>query len=127
MQSNTTGISMEILFDIIMVFLLAYLVGRNSSMSKKINKMQENLELLQKQNDEIVDSLLGDFEGVEKLCVLMSQKIDSLPDVLKDDLHRSMLALKDIQEPTKPIKPNNWDSVREAFKGPARIEVNERN
>lgn len=118
---------MEILFDIIMVFLLAYLVGRNSSMSKKINKMQENLELLQKQNDEIVDSLLGDFEGVEKLCVLMSQKIDSLPDVLKDDLHRSMLALKDIQEPTKPIKPNNWDSVREAFKGPARIEVNERN
>jgi len=127
MQSNTTGLSMEILFDIIMVFLLAYLVGRNSSMSKKINKMQENLELLQKQNDEIVDSLLGDFEGVEKLCVLMSQKIDSLPDVLKDDLHRSMLALKDIQEPTKPIKPNNWDSVREAFKGPARIEVNERN
>lgn len=29
------------------------------------------------------------------------------------------------QPPQSPIKPNNWDSMREAFKGPVRIE-NER-
>lgn len=28
--------------------------------------------------------------------------------------------------PKQPIKPNNWDSIREAFKGPVRVEVNER-
>lgn len=29
------------------------------------------------------------------------------------------------QLPQSPIKPNNWDSIREAFKGPVRVE-NER-
>lgn len=28
--------------------------------------------------------------------------------------------------PQTPIKPNNWDSIREAFKGPTRVEINER-
>jgi hypothetical protein len=38
-----------------------------------------------------------------------------------------LLALRESLEATKPIKPNNWDSMKEAFKGPTRVEVNERN
>jgi hypothetical protein len=30
------------------------------------------------------------------------------------------------QLPQSTMKPNNWDSVREAFKGPVRAEANER-
>jgi hypothetical protein len=44
-----------------------------------------------------------------------------------DGLERSLMALRDTLETTKPIKSNNWDSVREAFKGPVRNDVNERN
>lgn len=29
-------------------------------------------------------------------------------------------------DPIKPIKTNNWDSVREAFKGPTKVEFSER-
>lgn len=47
---------------------------------------------------------------------------------LKTRIDQSILtAPKDSQDATKPIKPNNWDSMREAFKGPVRIDINERN
>lgn len=44
----------------------------------------------------------------------------------------SLEQVKEFLDTQKPIisegKPNNWDSVKEAFKGPTRaIEVNERN
>ena len=38
----------------------------------------------------------------------------------------SLLSIKDEITPTTPIKPNNWDSVREAFKRPTRNIINER-
>ena len=47
-------------------------------------------------------------------------------DEVATTLNRSLLALKESFE-AKPIKPNNWDSFREAFKGPVRVEINERN
>jgi hypothetical protein len=43
------------------------------------------------------------------------------------DQRRTLLAFRDSLETTKPIKPNNWDSVKEAFKGPTRVDVHERN
>jgi hypothetical protein len=39
-----------------------------------------------------------------------------------NEIHRTMLALQEPIEPTKPIKPNNWDSIKKAFKGPVKIE-----
>jgi hypothetical protein len=48
-------------------------------------------------------------------------------DAIANNLDRHLLALREALEPTKPIRPNNWDSVREAFKGPTRVEINERN
>ena len=64
--------------------------------------------------------------------VLTEQSSSNANDIEKilfcvNDTNRSLLALRDSLDQTKPIKPNNWDSFREAFKGPARIEVNERN
>jgi hypothetical protein len=48
-------------------------------------------------------------------------------DEVSANLDRSLLALRESLETAKPIKPNNWDSFREAFKGPTRVEINERN
>ena len=59
----------------------------------------------------------------EKISSEMISEIKEL--IEKND--RSILALRELLESTKPMKSNNWDSVREAFKGPQRIEVNERN
>ena len=65
-----------------------------------------------------------------------SRLLDGLDDQRKshietymkiDALDRSMQPLRDTFETAKPMKSNNWDSVRSAFKGPTRVEVNERN
>lgn len=42
------------------------------------------------------------------------------------EIHRSLLDLKDSIQPIKPsIRPNNWDSMREAFKAPTKVAVDE--
>lgn len=82
-----------------------------------------NLVLLmkiKKKNKQQIDhvlSLIGDHQ-IEILDVLGK---------IAEDNDRSFLALRETLSPTKPMKTNNWDSMREAFKGPVRIEANERN
>jgi hypothetical protein len=120
MQSNTTGLSMELIFDMIFCFLLFAILASNRNMSKKIENIESNIKIID-------EELAGDLEGIEKALVLLSQKIDVLPDTIKEDFHRTSLALRETLETARPIKPNNWDSVKEAFKGPVRIEINERN
>ena len=92
-------------------------------MSKKIS---EEISELQK-NQKILDQrLVSDIDGIEKALVGLSENIDCLPDMIKDDMHRFLVELRESHS-TKPIRPNNWDSMKEAFKGPTRIEINERN
>ncbi len=43
---------------------------------------------------------------------------------IEECIHRSMLPKEPLEAAT-PIKKNNWDSVKKAFKGPARIEIDE--
>lgn len=44
----------------------------------------------------------------------------------EERLNRLELAKESI-EPTKPIKPNNWDSMRQIFKKPVRVDIDESN
>lgn len=115
---------MEIFFATIQCFLLGYLLARSTIMSKKINTIDSRFEPLYRKNEEIIEHLCIDLEGIEKAVVGLSEKVDALPDMFKEDIHRSLLTLRDSLETAKPIKPNNWDSVKEAFKGPARVEIN---
>jgi hypothetical protein len=110
MQSITTGLSMETFFDILILCLLSYSIYQNFAMSKKIKTSAETLDALY-ENQEI---LLKDFG-------IFHTKVDHF--LSKTDFSSQ----EPTHAPTKPIKPNNWDSVREAFKGPVRIEINERN
>ena len=41
-----------------------------------------------------------------------------------ETINRSLLVRETLQP--KPMKPNNWDSVKSCFQSPSRIEVNER-
>lgn len=43
------------------------------------------------------------------------------------EYHRSIAVLRETLEPAKPIRTNNWDSIRDVFKGPARIVKDGRN
>ena len=52
--------------------------------------------------------------------------LSELVTLYQNDNIRSSLALREALETAKPIKPNNWDSVKQAFKGPVRIDINER-
>ncbi len=59
-----------------------------------------------------------------KVC---EEYLHGLPVLIKTENDRFLLAVRELAEATKPMKTNNWDSVREAFKGPVRIDLNERN
>ncbi len=120
MQTNTTGHSMETLFDVVFLAVLCLLISMNINTSKKISDLQKNQAILDQ-------SLAGDVEGIKKALLRLSEKIESLPNIYKDDMHRFLVELRESLVSTKPIRPNNWDSMKEAFKGPTRIEINERN
>lgn len=116
MQSNTTGYSMEIFFVTFQCFLLGFLIARNIALSKKINSIEQKCDLF----IATIDTQGEDFERLEN-------SINAAVETIKADNHRSSQAILERQDAAKPIKPNNWDSVKEAFKGPVRVEINERN
>jgi hypothetical protein len=74
-----------------------------------------------------VSSRLEDSDRKQQEILAVLDQINTSLGSLNSEQHRSLLALRESLEATKPIKPNNWDSMKEAFKGPTRVEVNERN
>lgn len=120
MQSNTTGHSMEIFFITFQCFLLGFLVARNIALSKKINSIEKNCDFFQRKFITTMDVHGEDFDRLE-------DRINAVVEAIKADNHRSSQAILERLDAAKPIKPNNWDSVKEAFKGPVRVEINERN
>lgn len=109
---------MEIFLDIIRVCLMAFLAIVAYAMSRKISKMELELEFYKRKFILTLDTFGEDIDRLERAVENNSKVVD--------DFHRSLLAQKE-SEATRPIRPNNWDSIKEAFKGPVRIEINERN
>lgn len=118
MQSNTTGFSMETIFDITLIIFLIIIFRQNASLSKKIKNLEFESDFFKSKFISTLDVHGEDFDRLEK-------QIDSVLNLVKNDNDRSLLAMRELLEPAKPMKSNNWDSVREAFKGPTRIEIND--
>lgn len=113
-----------------MCFLIGFFIGALASIcvfnyrlnnvleeynEKYIREHQENLTHRKKCNDLMIslsDLLDNNFNHNEERF---------------NDIDRCLTDLRTSLDAAKPIKPNNWNSVKEAFKGPVRIEVNERN
>ena len=76
---------------------------------------------------------------LEDLIVIICQRDEAIGDFMITQIEQSLtpvrvslVAIRELLDANKPInselKPNNWDSVKEAFKGPTRaIDLNERN
>ena len=74
-------------------------------------------------HEKVLVRLTESIEGQNENFSFTKNKID----VIGSDLALYRSELKENIEPPKPIRANNWNSVREAFKGPVKVEVNERN
>lgn len=96
---------MEVLFvsACIVLTTLNFLLLRD--IKKIVLKLQSN-ESEQEEVKEIVSDLIKDIRSLKT--------------------QMGSLSLPESQSPQSPMKPNNWDSIREAFKGPVRTEANER-
>lgn len=107
---------MEIILEAMKILSPLIATGMNIYIFLKVREMHEllcNVHLLCK--SQIADSSL------------LNDKLNTRLSKISEQIDRSTLSLRKNLEPTEPIKPNNWDSIREAFKGPTRVEVNERN
>jgi len=113
MKNNTTGNSMEIFFDLTLIFLLYTSTIMGFVNFKKLYDIKKSHEDLRNEFTELSITLVENFGDIDDKIVELSNQND-----------RSMLALRETLEPAKPMKSNNWDSFREAFKGPTRNDVN---
>lgn len=111
---------MEIFLDIIMIILLIYMIAKNHAISKRIKDIHIHTDFFQRKFITTLDVHGEDFDRLER-------HIDALKELVKNDNDRSLQAILERLDAAKPIKPNNWDSIKEAFKGPVRVEINERN
>jgi len=116
---------METFFDIIILSVISLSLSVNLSMSKKISNLEKENEFFKANFLTTFDDIDQTLDRVETHVKKLVHQMDALPDVVKDDNHRSLQSLRESLETAKPIKPNNWDSVKEAFKGPAKV-INER-
>lgn len=73
-------------------------------------------------NDDI-QNLGENIEEIEIKTVKISAQLDSI----QSEIYRILAEQKESLSSARPIKPNNWDSLKEAFKGPCRVTINERN
>ncbi len=80
----------------------------------EMNCWQENFGCSEDKLDNIA------YETAKTLTTL-NEVIEKIDKVATDSIE-SFAALKESPEFTKPIKPNNWDSMKAAFKGPTRVE-----
>jgi len=120
MQSNTTGHSMEIFLAILVLILQIVMICMISNMSKNVKNTDIHTEFFRRKFIETLDVHGEDFDRLEK-------HLTAVIELIKSDNDRSLQAILERLDAAKPIRPNNWDSIKEAFKGPARNEINERN
>ena len=72
------------------------------------------------------DKIDGVAYETTKSLVKLNEVIEKI-DKAAIDSFEAFAALKQSPEVTKPMKPNNWDSMKKAFVGPSRVESDVRN
>ncbi len=105
---------MQTFLDLAIILMLLMMCGSNLIIFLQLNKV-----------DGKIDKLVENLCEIDEIS-LKSVKMSGQLDAIQDEIHRSLLAIRSPLEATKPIKPNNWNSMKEAFKGPVRIDVDER-
>jgi hypothetical protein len=109
--------SMETFFDIVAFIMLCISIWMNFIMLKRVASLEQKCEFFQRKFVQTLDVHGEDFDRLEK-------KQEDLLVLVKAENERSKMVLRDNLEPTKPMKSNNWNSLREAFKPPNKIVSN---
>lgn len=97
---------MEIILIVVIFFFIVCVYAY-----RQIKMISNRLEFISRQRNELQKELLN-----------LSKQLFDL-----SEQHRDMLNFVESLEANRPIKPNNFDSLKEAFKGPTRVNINERN
>lgn len=101
---------MDILFDSLHIFLQVVSFVVSFIFYKKFKHIENTINI----HTPLINTVVENTVKMNDEIVQLSDQID-----------RSMLDLRSILEPTKPMKTNNWVSMRKAFKGPAGVELDE--
>lgn len=76
-----------------------------------------------------VDKILHEYPDMIDFLYQQNNSTDDKVDFLIEDQKNAFLELKTFFSesipPKTPIRPNNWDSVKEAFKGPTKVKIDE--
>ena len=64
--------------------------------------------------------LIKRIEYLEKVYKIILTHIDGMEKDIESITESNRTSMAKDQEPAKPIRPNNWDSIRQIFKKPAR-------
>lgn len=117
---------METFIDIFFLAFMSITLIINYYILERIKEVEECSEFFRRKFITTMDIHGQDFDHLESQLERLSENFHLLDEKIKDNNDRFLLALQENLQTTKPMKPNNWDSVKEVFKRPTRIEVNER-
>ena len=111
MQINTTGQFMIEFLDMFLIFAFSVSIIANMAFILHL-----------KRNKKSCDKIINDHPVLFQDIKNKLEVIDSVTT----EINRSLLELKDSIQPIKPsIRPNNWDSMRHAFKAPTKVAIDE--
>lgn len=118
---------METILDIIVVSACVISIVTNFVFLFSIQDVKKSLKKIEKDFPEILNDLMEKSDDFDEKLVKIPAEIDRSLVALKEDLKAHLdrnVEMANLKAATS--RANNWDSMREAFKGPTRIEVNER-
>lgn len=98
----------------LIIFMVVHAGGTVWACFKLISKINDLKEELLKQASSIVHYR---HEFILKIADLHSES---------SKIKHMISSIKDTTESPKEIRRNNWDSVREAFKAPSKVDFNDR-
>ena len=80
-------------------------------------------ELMHKKTNELINLII---ENIDHQDDKINERLDFLNERFDHVLVKVEHLIVTNETPKSPMKPNNWDSIKEAFKVPMRVEVHER-
>jgi hypothetical protein len=113
---------MELIFDVILFIVISANIGISFSMMGMIDKILHENRDMKNRFEPSQNIIKQDIDLIEVHIAKLSLQMDALPDIIRQENYRTLLAFKESSEPAKPIKPNNWDSMREAFTSQAKAK-----
>ena len=117
---------MENWMEVFYILLLKASLILNFMLFRYVKGLKQSIctqELMIKKNHELLSTVI---ENIDCQDDKLNERLDYLNERFDHVLVKVEHLIVTNETPKSPIKPNNWDSIKEAFKVPTRVEVHER-